>query len=96
MLFLITTIYLSGPRRYKAYDTELGTFHIIPVAMLLAAIPSMIGNLEHLSYLMVFVDFIMVMAMLVYGLICLRNLRWPSIGYWFYLALGALVLNNRL
>lgn len=93
-LSLGAIIFMTGPRRRRTNDTGLGIFHILPVAMFLAALPSMIGNLEHLSYMMGFVDFIILMAMLVYGLICLRNLRWPSPGYWVYLVLNFLVLSR--
>ena len=94
ILSLGMAIFMTGPRKKKPDDMKLGTFHILPVAMLLAAIPTMIGNLDHLSYMMGFVDFIIFMAMLAFGLICLRNLRWPSLGFWVYLALGFLVLNR--
>lgn len=92
--FLVLIIFMAGPREKLANDTSLGIFHILPVAMLVAAIPSMIGNLDHLNYMMGFVDFIVLMAMLVYGLICVRNLRWPPSGYWIYLVFGLLVLNR--
>ncbi len=87
---------MTGPRKRDHADTDLKLFHILPLAMLLAALPSMAGNSENLSYMMGFVDFIVLMAMLAYGLICLRNLRMPSPYYWLYLPAGILLFNSRL
>lgn len=97
LLSLGTAIYLSGPRTETTpADTNLRVFHVVPLLMLVVALPSMAGNLDHLGYLMSFVDFIILLALLVYGLICLRNLRWPSPLYWLYLPAGILLFNSRL
>ena len=95
-LSLGTAIYMTGSRKWNSADTSLKLFHVLPIVMLLAALPSMAGNLEHLSYMMAFIDFILLLAMLAYGLICLRNLRWPSPWYWLYLPAGILLFNSRL
>ncbi|MEX1114798.1 MAG: hypothetical protein WEB53_06085 [Akkermansiaceae bacterium] len=87
---LIVAIAKSGPRRDEENRMlDLGVFHWLQILIVVCALPHMGGNPGHLAYLMGFVEFIILGALVIYGLICLRILAMPPWKYFFYLGLNS-------
>lgn len=66
---------------------DLRVFHVLPAIMLLMSIVHF-SKQEDLSYMMGFVDVIILGALAIYGLLCFRLLVMPPKAYWAYLTVN--------
>lgn len=71
----------------KSRVLDLRIFHALPLLILIISVPHFF-NWDEISYMMGFVELLILGALAIYGMICFRILILPPWPYWCYLSMS--------
>jgi hypothetical protein len=88
LIILLSAVWFAGPRKDPATrDGHLHVLHAVQGAFVALGLWQVIlgSGMDFFDYIAGFVEFLILGALLIFGLICLRNRLIPHWPYWFYL-----------